>query len=1572
MTPNRLLRFVSQMLPVRCSRQAKTKSTKLLFAIIAASAALAVPQAAEAQLSTYSYTGPAFSVPLCGAAGYGSRCVNGNITGTVIFSGLPSGYTGYATIADIASFSFTANGIGFSITSATPHYCSASMSFTFSSGSIVDWYVALLGDSCSSPSAQIVTGNPPAFGSYADDAFLSPSSVITLIGISPSTVGTWSLSSAPAPTPDKTLGDPDARTGGCGCADPIDITTGNVFEKVVDYTTPGQNPLAFTRYYNSMAITTGVTPLASTLGANWRSNFDRYLNIISSSEVLAERPNGQILTFTLSGSTWTSDTDVDVTLTNSGSTWTLTDHDDTVETYDTVTGPLGPLSSVTFGQLSKIQARNGYTQTPSYNSSNQLTSVADSYGRSLSFTYSSGLLATVTAPDTLGLGYGFTAAGGSNVLTSVSYSAASTSISYAYANTSFPFALTSLTDELGHTHSTWTYDSYGRAASNYMGGSTLSANSTTITYGSGTSMVTNALGVADTYTLTTSQGVPKITGISRAATTGSGATAAATESFSYDSNGYLASKTDWNDGTHPYNTTNYNNDSHGDPEGSSAIVEAYGTSVVRTTGITYDSTWVHLPHCITTTGNTVAFVYTSTSIPADLQTRAETDTASGGTACATSSATYTRVWTNTWGTTTGTGANIGLLTSVTDPLSRVTSYAYSPTNSANTAQLTSIADPNTVNGGTTIHHVTGFAYNSSGVTTRPATITDPNSVVTSLAYDARLNLHTSTLDPTGSAGGPYLTTYAHDAANNLTQVTLPDSSYLAYTLDAANRLTKVTNANSEYISYTLDALGDRTASNIYNASSTLTRKHTAGFDNLGRILTDNAWTATGSSCTTSICNTTTYVYDANGNATSITDPRGHTTTQTFDALNRLHQVTDRLSHTTTTAYDAHNAVTSVQDPNSNTTTYTRDGFERVKQLASPDSGTSNYYYDLANNLTQKTDGAGVSTYRTFDALNRELTQCFTSGCSSYYISKIYDQTGYGYSVGHLTTMYDAGQTLSIEYDERGNDIGEIHTLGTYNFTTYKYYDNAGRLYGLVNPDGYTVGWNRDAAGQVNSIGFVPPSSSTITYLVGNGSSTFITHEPFGPAISLPFQNGITRTNTYDLDYKLTNATDSGTSTVLNQSYSYDANGNPNCITDTVNAANSQIMTYDNMDRVLTAASGASSCATGSGGGYGSYVWTWDANGNRASQKLNGGTTDNYTYGTGINNQVTATSYSGFGFGYNGAGEMNAVSQSGSSLSCEALNQPEQLASVTFAPCSTNPPAASFEYDGFGQRLVKSAAVATAYFYGGFGNLTEETNTVGQTTDYIPLDPSSPRDAFYPVAMLGVPGISSAAYGAYYVHADRLGTPQLVTGPGTSQTVQWSTTYAPFGLTGTITNPNSITQNLRLPGMYSDPETGLYHNGAREYDPTVTGRYLQTDPIGLNGGTNTYQYARSNPFAFTDPKGKQAITAIARYLPYIILSGVAISVAGAWEDMVGADQDIRTLPPPPPPPFQPYWEVPNACTPSNPDGLPQYITGEEVRVGSFLSPLKKWEIEGDNPDYPEKWETPIWAGRGLSYPPPRPE
>jgi len=101
----------------------------------------------------------------------------------------------------------------------------------------------------------------------------------------------------------------------------------------------------------------------------------------------------------------------------------------------------------------------------------------------------------------------------------------------------------------------------------------------------------------------------------------------------------------------------------------------------------------------------------------------------------------------------------------------------------------------------------------------------------------------------------------------------------------------------------------------------------------------------------------------------------------------------------------------------------------------------------------------------------------------------------------------------------------------------------------------------------------------------------------------------------------------------------------------------------------------------------------------------------------------------------------------------------------------------------------------------------------------------------------------------YVHADHLGQPQKLT--SASQTIVWDGRFDSFGATPAIAG--SAAQPLRFPGQYADTETGLSQNWHRDYDPAL-GRYLESDPIGLAGGLNTYSYVGGNPIRFVDPTG----------------------------------------------------------------------------------------------------------------------
>jgi RHS repeat-associated protein len=103
---------------------------------------------------------------------------------------------------------------------------------------------------------------------------------------------------------------------------------------------------------------------------------------------------------------------------------------------------------------------------------------------------------------------------------------------------------------------------------------------------------------------------------------------------------------------------------------------------------------------------------------------------------------------------------------------------------------------------------------------------------------------------------------------------------------------------------------------------------------------------------------------------------------------------------------------------------------------------------------------------------------------------------------------------------------------------------------------------------------------------------------------------------------------------------------------------------------------------------------------------------------------------------------------------------------------------------------------------------------------------------------------------YFYHNDHLGTPQKMT--AVNGAVVWSAKYSSFG-EADVDGASTITNNLRFPGQYFDSETGLHYNCNRYYIPSI-GRYLTTDPIGLNGGIHLFAYVNNNSINFSDSYG----------------------------------------------------------------------------------------------------------------------
>ena len=983
--------------------------------------------------------------------------------------------------------------------------------------------------------------------------------------------------------------------------------------------------------------------------------------------------------------------------------------------------------------LNAIQARNGYTQTLTYNASNQqLASVTDSYGRTLNFTFAAnGLLQTLGTPDGLTFTYGYTATTSGQNLTSVTYpSATPTSNIYVYENPNLPNTLTGVIDENGNRYATWTYDPYGRALTSSHGGS-LNANLTTIAYNDtdGSRTVTNALGATDTYTFATLQGVPKVAHISRAATS---TTAAATRAFTYDANGYKASSTDW-DG----NLTTYTHDPRGD---ETSRVEASGTALARTISTSWLSAF-HLPAQITEPNRSGAFSY-------DAHGNLLTVLIMAGAATRSFAYTYTA---------------FGQVLTAADPRGNVTNYAYD-----GQGDLTSTTDA--------LGHVTSIAsYDANG---RPLTIVDPNGVTTSLTYDPRGRLTSRTV-------AALTTAYAYDNAGNLIQVTAPDGSYLTYGYNLAHRLTGIADAAGDHIAYKLDAAGNRIKEQAADPANTLRRTRSYAYDAVNRL--SQTIGAKGQ--------TTAYAYDPQSNLTTVTDPLGDAANYNYDALNRLSHGTDPNGGITSYRYDPNDHLTGVLDPRNLLTAYAWDGLDDQLQLASPDTGATNKTFDAAGNVAASTDARGETTTYSYDALNRRTGAAFADGTSAVWQ---YDQGANG--IGRLSMITDVTGSTGYSYDANGHVTQKTQSAGAVTLTMTYGYDAGGRLASVTYPSGQQVLYAYDAAGRVSG-----------TTANGQTLVSGVTYLPFGMASGWTAGNGASYLRTIDLDGRITGLALPAADTIA---LNYDAASRIAGRMETGQPA--QNFSYDALDRL-----------TGYASGVAAQAYTYDANGNRAGYRDNATPPDSLAYNIdpASNRLLGITGSSTESFTYDAAGNMlsYAAPFAGYSFAYDARNRQTEAFVGAIGT--------SWLVNGLGQRIGQSNGSVPQFFfvydeaghmagkYDGGGNPLWETAWLGDL----------------PVAVL-------SPAGRFYIAPDHLGSPHQITDP--SGAVVWQWNFDPFGNGAPI---GTFSYDLRFQGQFFDQATKLHYNYFRDYDPRL-GRYIESDPIGLAGGINTYAYADGNPLS----------------------------------------------------------------------------------------------------------------------------
>lgn len=990
------------------------------------------------------------------------------------------------------------------------------------------------------------------------------------------------------------------KTCGANVANPVNPGTGNKFQQEVDYAPQGDGQLRLVRFYNS-----GVQAVNNVLGGFWTHNYNnRIVANFAGTQATYGAADGRRMVFNLQGGNWVGEADVSHILTeqkdanNQRVSWRLrTQESDDTEVYDGS------------GKLAAIERRNGMTLTLVYSdgsngassgnggffldaSGNPTTVVlpsglllraVDQFGKRLTFGYDvSNRIVKVTDPAGGVYLYSHSPMSGASNILSVTYPDGRQR-QYQYnesANTSGtnkPNALTGITDENGFRFATYKYDATGRAIESKHNAASGDVERYQFSYPTSgvQTTVTDPLGQIRSFGFQTTLNVVKNNAVDQPMPGVPGA------SVTYDANGNLASRTDWNG-----NRTNYTYDLARNLETSrtEGLTAGGGTTPQTRTISTQWDTNFRLPTAIAEALRITTMTYDATGSSCGAtgamcskSVQATTDT-NGSQGFSGTPVGSPRTWTYTY------NAN-GLVLTVNGPrtdVSDVTAYTYYANNDADAGKRGNVATITNALG-----HVTQVtSYNAHG---QPLTIVDPNGLTTTMAYDARLRLTSRTV-------GTELTSYDYDFVGQLTKVTLPDGSFLTYSYDAAHRLTGMQDNLGNSVTYTLDAMGNRTQEQVKDPTNTLAQTRSRVYSSLNRLFQE-----LGASS-----QTTEYTYDDQGNVLTVKDPLNHTSTNQYDALNRLKQVTDPDLGVTQYGYNGLDALTQVTDPRTLVTGYTVDGLGNLTQQASPDTGSTVSTYDSAGNLLTQTDAKSQTTTYTYDALNRVTLITFHDSSKQAYA---YDQGTNG--VGRLSSITETNpanvQTnlIAYAYDQHGRVTSETRTVGGIAYVLGYGYDSFGRLSGLTYPSGRTVTYGFDALGRVNQVSTTANSQTQV--IVQN-----VQYHPFGGVKSYTLGNGRITSRAIDLDGRISAYTLGSTSYAI----AYDAASR-------ITGIGANTYGYDVLDRLTSAVLATSN-----------YGYSYDAVGNRLS-KTTGANSETYTY-SGTSNRIATVGTRSFVLDSNGS------------------------------------------------------------------------------------------------------------------------------------------------------------------------------------------------------------------------------------------------------------------------------------------------------------------------------------------------
>ncbi|OMH38248.1 RHS repeat-associated core domain-containing protein [Motiliproteus sp. MSK22-1] len=693
-------------------------------------------------------------------------------------------------------------------------------------------------------------------------------------------------------------------------------------------------------------------------------------------------------------------------------------------------------------------------------------------------------------------------------------------------------------------------------------------------------------------------------------------------------------------------------------------------------------------------------------------------------------------------------------------------------------------------------------------------------------------------------------TFANNSAGFPLSITDVASNKTTLEYDKSNRLTALVDANGNalYSSYdnqgrlvsNTDGLGNKTLfsyrkerlENIHYP----TFEQQINYDNRDRVIStiqraDNLEILRS------------FGYDRDNNLTERTDAKGNRASGVYDAFNRLVWWTDAEGGETHFEYDTRDNLIQVTDPEGRVTRYTytlRD--QLASEIKQGESGSSShsFQYDEWGNLIAEINPADEKIMYGYDDANRWTT------------SKLYAQKGdsepikvvsLGYNekdqyIGYNQTVGSApsGQTSDIvtlsesySHNNLNQVVGVTMDYGSFQKTySYSYYPN-GLKRSYTNPEGITYSYHYNKNNQLAAV--VIPGVGSLAY------SDFDWLRP--QMLTLP--GGTKILTKYDAlqrqeERKLYNAADNELAKAI---YTYDVEGN---ITAIQTEYGGYYFDYDKRYRLTGVDYPSDNVLTTK-----TETFAYDGVGNRTrkasiiagSEGVNV-VVSNYNAKNQLTGQDNAWQYH-----YNQNGHKVKKEYIGADAENNlpnvidyTYNREERLIEIHHDGVSM----AQFAYDPFGRRISKTVDGITSYFlYTDQGLAAEYDSTGVLIKEYQYKQGGSWGTA---------PMFQRTADGKYYYYQnDHLGTPHRLL--AASGAVVWEGRYEAFGRT--VVLKQIVENNLRFSGQYYDEETGLHQNYFRDYDPGE-GRYLQSDPIGLNGGLNTYVYAGGNPLIYSDPFG----------------------------------------------------------------------------------------------------------------------